>query len=237
MASLQNVYRRGHVFWWRRLVILDDGVRLDIRVSLETTERRRACTRGALLTSRTEDVKFMLASDAKSADSRSSETDLLSMARAAFSYLVAQICDQQRGDPARQGLHSNFNLAYADYYQRMVETGGKPRLTEIEIAAYVRDGWDPGRKGRLDHIIAEHENGEPAIKSNALSALLNQAGYSPHRGNLTTLERYLYPVYRDACRAAEDHRLGRSPASVWDEPPPQPPRAVAVSVEVHELPI
>jgi hypothetical protein len=42
LASIQHVYRRGHVFWWRRVLCIADESSCDIRLSLKTADRRRA---------------------------------------------------------------------------------------------------------------------------------------------------------------------------------------------------
>jgi hypothetical protein len=40
LDCLQHVYRRGHIFWWRRIHrLLDNGI-LDVRLSLRTTDRQ-----------------------------------------------------------------------------------------------------------------------------------------------------------------------------------------------------
>ena len=42
MASIQHVYRRSHIFWWRRVPRLFDSQILDIRLALRTSDRQCA---------------------------------------------------------------------------------------------------------------------------------------------------------------------------------------------------
>ena len=58
MAALQHVYRRGHVFWWRRVHRLFGKSALDMRLSLGTMDRLRARDRGAVLTAMTPGAEF-----------------------------------------------------------------------------------------------------------------------------------------------------------------------------------
>lgn len=60
MNTLQHVFRRGHIFWWRRIHLLFNGSRLDVRLSLQTANRQQARTRGAVLTASSEQVIGML---------------------------------------------------------------------------------------------------------------------------------------------------------------------------------
>lgn len=48
MASIQHVYRRGHIFWWRRVLRIHGESGCDIRLSLGTADRRRARELGGI---------------------------------------------------------------------------------------------------------------------------------------------------------------------------------------------
>ena len=60
MASIQHVYRRGHIFWWRRVLCIFGESSCDIRVSLGTADRRRARKLGAMLTAASGDVTMLV---------------------------------------------------------------------------------------------------------------------------------------------------------------------------------
>ena len=50
MASQQHMYRRGAVYWWRRVLDLSPSVRYDMRISLRTTIKTEARQRAGFLT-------------------------------------------------------------------------------------------------------------------------------------------------------------------------------------------
>lgn len=60
MASLYHVYRRGHIFWWRRVHFSFHIKQVDVRLSLGTPDRRQARNRGAALTASYDRVVAML---------------------------------------------------------------------------------------------------------------------------------------------------------------------------------
>jgi hypothetical protein len=42
MANQQHMYRRGAVYWWRRVLDLSPSVRYDMRISLRTAIKTEA---------------------------------------------------------------------------------------------------------------------------------------------------------------------------------------------------
>jgi len=152
-------------------------------------------------------------------DERPSEAELQAIARAEFQNQLARYCDQQREHPQHRAMHSAMNLAYADYYQRMIDTGGRPEFAEGEEAALLASGWSLERLERLKLLIEHHhEIGQPAIKPSTLAFHLRSLGFEPNRILNGMLERALYPAYRDACLQAES---ALSPPARAPEPAPR----------------
>ena len=50
MATQQHLYRRGPIYWWRRVLGLSPSVRCDIRLSLRTSAKAEARQRAGYLT-------------------------------------------------------------------------------------------------------------------------------------------------------------------------------------------
>ena len=73
-------------------------------------------------------------------DGRPSEAELQAIAKAEFQNQLARYCDQQREHPRHRAMHSAANLAYADYYQRMIDTGGRPGFATGEEAELLAAG-------------------------------------------------------------------------------------------------
>ena len=90
------------------------------------------------------------------ADERPSEAELQAIAKAEFQNQLAHYCNMQRKHPQHRIWHSAMNLAYADYYQRMIDTGGRPEFSEGEEAALLASGWAFQRLERLKLLIEHH---------------------------------------------------------------------------------
>lgn len=140
----------------------------------------------------------------KRTDERPSEAELQAFAKAEFQNQLARYCDMQRQHPQHRAMHTATNLAYADYYQRMIDTGGQPSFAPGEEAELLASGWALERLERLNVVIEQHhEVGQPAIKHSTLACHLRSLGFEPNRIMSGLVERALYPAYRDACLEAE----------------------------------
>jgi hypothetical protein len=101
-------------------------------------------------------------------------------------------------------MHSAANLAYADYYQRMIDTGGRPQFAVGEDETLLASGYPLERLERLKIVIEQHHGGgQPAIKHSTMAFHLRALGFEPNRILSAMVERVLYPAYRDACLEAE----------------------------------
>lgn len=231
MANPQHVYRRGHTFWWRRIHRLFRGRRLDIRLSLRTSDRHEARDRGAALTAASGGVLKMLEKKIRAAASPT-ESEMQAMGRALYEELLSDLCTKQRASPYDADTHSMANLAYADYFDRMAQLGGRASLLpEEEKRLMAERGWDQQRIADLRCLIGVHdERGFPLIKPDSLDRQLYAFGYAPDDRLRWMLELVLYPYYRDAHLDAEielRRRLGllepvsSAPASEDPEPIPE----------------
>src|SRR5690606_32849522 len=126
--SFQHLYRRGHVFWWRRIHRLSDSRTLDLRLSLRTYERSQAVSRGAALTAATGGVIRMLEGRIRAAAVKPTEEELQSLAKAAYDELLVELCTTQRSEPYNAEHHSAINHACVDYYDRLIRNGGHRSL-------------------------------------------------------------------------------------------------------------
>ncbi|HEY0411691.1 MAG TPA: hypothetical protein VGD66_00945 [Allosphingosinicella sp.] len=178
-------------------------------------------------------------------DERPSEAELQAIAKAEFQNQLARYCDQQREHPRQRAMHSAANLAYADYYQRLIDTGGRPEFGPGEEAALLASGYPLERLERLKIVIERHHGGgQPAIKHSTMALHLRGLGFEPNRVVSAMVERALYPAYRDACLEAEaalsPPAPAREPQRPREEPvaataAPAPPPASAVGPTLVEL--
>lgn len=231
MRPIQHVYRRGRTFWWRRVLCFYEDSRCDIRLSLRTADRHRARELGAALTAASGGVRMLVEEmAARRPDERPSEAELQAIAKAEFQNQLARYCDQQREHPRHRAMHSAANLAYADYYQRMIDTGGRPVFVTGEEAELLAAGYPLERLERLKVVIEQHHSGgQPAIKPGTCAFHLRRLGFEPNRFLDAIVERALYPAYRDACLEAEVALGSPRPAfAAAPETAPRPaPREIA----------
>jgi hypothetical protein len=178
MASLQHVYRRGHIFWWRRIHRFSNGMILDVRLSLKTVDRLDARNRGAALTAASGGVLEMLDHKAKANDARPTEDELQAIAKIAYDELLTEICTDQRSTPHLRDAQGASNLAFADYYQRLTNNGGHASLLPAEERELAETWeWDRQRIDDLRHIVQlREEKGHTRIRPDAVDRWLPQAG-------------------------------------------------------------
>lgn len=98
LASLQHVYRRGHIFWWRRVHCSFHNTPIDVRLSLGTPDRLQARNRGAVLTASYDRVVTMLNERVRE-DRGLTERELQAIARAMYEERLAEVCTEQRATP------------------------------------------------------------------------------------------------------------------------------------------
>lgn len=156
MAALQHVYRRGHVFWWRRVHRLFGNSRIDVRLSLGTTDRLRARNRGAVLTAMTPGVVEMLDGKRK-AEGAITERELQTIAKAMYEERLSEVCFDQRSTPYYSDIHSAANRAFVDYFDRLTQLGGHTSFLPAEQRQLEEKGWEPQRIADLKTIIAMRE--------------------------------------------------------------------------------
>ncbi len=196
MASLQHIFRRGHLFWWRRVHLLFHK-RIDVRLSLGTTSRFEARNRGAALTAEMTKVTNVLKEEVKT-NPDVSESELRSIAAAMYEAKLQEVCDSQRVTPLEGEYHSIANLAYIDYFQRLTNFGGQMSFLPNEQKKKEAAGWNAQRIADLKAVIAkyEYEGVSPLCKKDIIR-YLKANGYEANEENQWRLEVVLYPFYRD----------------------------------------
>lgn len=222
MAGIQHVYPRGHIFWWRRIHPLFDGTKVDIRISLRTSDRAAARDRGASLTAERGEVIAMLEERIHEPDARPTATELKEIGKAAYERLLAETCDKQRASPLHRASHSAFNLAYVDFYQLQLEADGKLDLIDPSLTRRLeQQGWTEERIERVRMLCIHHKSNQPAIKPITIDRYIERLGYQPQKAIRSMVERVVRVAYRDACIEAEKalhEELGVAQA------PPSPPQ-------------
>jgi hypothetical protein len=204
VASLSNLYRRGHIFWWQRVHRLFGNRIIRIRLSLATGDRREAKDRSATLASNRRMVTTMLNGRIRATDDRITEAELQVIGKAAYGQMLARICEDQRRTPHHFDEHSlGNNITSADYYNRLIENGGHIALFPGEEQLLRLRGWSLNRIAGLSEFINLVLTGTEPIKNYNIDHHLRELGFKPGEGRRRQVRRALYPFYRDACLDAE----------------------------------
>ncbi len=203
MASLQHVFRRGHIFWWRRVHYSFHTKPIDVRLSLGTPDRLQARNRGAVLTASYDRVVSML-NDRIRDSGGMTERELQAIARTMYEERLAEVCTEQRATPDDAEYHSATNRAFVDYFQRLTSRGGHMSFLPDEQSALEAQGWDAQRIADLKTVIALRENrGVSPIRKDEIDRHLAAAGFAVDDRLRWMIELALYPTYRDVYADAE----------------------------------
>lgn len=241
LDHLQHVYRRGHVFWWRRIHRLFDKFALDVRLSLRTTERKVARNLGAALTAATPRVLEVLDMHGKQRTSIT-EQELQAIAKAMYGERLAEVCTLQRSNPHDVANHSAANVAFIDYFERLRQNGGPMSFLPAEERRLETAGWSAQRIADLRSIIAMREERDiDPMRPDEIDRHLGAAGFAINDRLRDMLRHALYPAFRDVFVAAEaqlqasaESGLASSNAAMCTPPAPAPDpvaRAMATPIQ------
>ncbi len=197
MATLQHVFLRGHVFWWRRVHLAIYTKRIDVRLSLRTKDRLEARNRGAALTAAMPKVTDVLKENAE-ANPDITEVELREIAARMYSAILEELCTKQRSTPYDAEWHSIANLTYIDHFQRLTNLGGRMSFLASEEKAKEQEGWSAQRIADLKMVIARSEEGNSPLRQSDIIRNLEKDGFQATPRNQWRLELLLYPEYRDA---------------------------------------
>ncbi|MFD1035507.1 hypothetical protein ACFQ15_12650 [Sphingomonas hankookensis] len=233
MASLQHVFRRGHIFWWRRVHYSFHTKPIDVRLSLGTPDRLQARNRGAVLTASYDRVVSML-NDRIRANGGMTERELQAIAKAMYEERLAEVCTEQRATPDDAEYHLATNRAFVDYFQRLTSRGGHMSFLPEEQSALEAQGWDAQRIADLQTVIALRENkGVNPIRKDEIDRHLAAAGFAIDDRLRWMVELALYPTYRDVYADAEKQL--RTLVDPVDEAEAPLPTSTATPVPANDI--
>lgn len=215
MASQQHLYRRGAIYWWRRVITIGDSRSYDARISLRTSSKKDARSRAGYLTAMTgsNEMASLLEKHAATlaVDRRITATQLKKIYKDGLDAALARFIEQQDALPGRGALNRQVNEASGDYYQWLIDTGGQTTVVSDEYAAGLeaRD-FDPERIERLRVTAATRAGLQPAVNPRTVELALADAGIPLNETTFGIAKRQLWLAYRDAAQDAETARLHRA---------------------------
>jgi hypothetical protein len=220
VATQQHLYRRGPIYWWRRVLELSPSVRCDTRLSLRTSVKAEARHRAGYLTAVAGSRAIATILD----DSTTSEPDrvlaaseLTTIYKHALDPALARFSYQQQMLPGEAVINRQLKKASADYYQWLIDTGG---IVAAMIGAYaarlVARDYEPERNDRLRLTFETHSLSQPAINPTTINHGVVKAGLPFNKTNYDI-------VFSSAAR-------GRERAGWRNDMPrisPTPPQAIS----------
>ena len=150
MAGQQHLFRRGPIYWWRRVLPVSDSRSYDIRISLRTAAKNEARERAGYLTALAGSgavLNFAPEID-DDADRRVTATELRSMYKAGLEEALARFISLQNALPGQPVINRQMNQASEDYYQWMIDTGG--RQSDLQPAYEAQLALREYDDGRID---------------------------------------------------------------------------------------
>lgn len=215
MATQQHLYRRGPIYWWRRVLTIPDSRSYDARISLRTTSKSEARERAGYLTAMTGSrmMATMLEEYAatQAANRRIKATELDKIYKDGLDAALARFIGQQDMLPGRGALNRQLNEASGDFYQWLIDTGGQTTMVSDDYAAGLEAReFDPERIERLKVTAATRAGLQPPVNPRTVELALDDVGIPLNDTTYGIAKRQLFLAYRDAARSAETARLHRA---------------------------
>lgn len=181
MATQQHLYRRGPIYWWRRVLTIPGSRSYDARISLRTTSKNEARARAGYLTAMTgigamatmlEEYAATLA-----VDRQITATQLDKIYKDGLDEALARFIGQQDALPGHGAVNRQLNQASFDFYQWLIDTGGRTTIVSEEYAAgLAAREYDPERIERLRVTVATRAGLQPAVNPRTVEHALADAG-------------------------------------------------------------
>lgn len=244
MSAQQHLYRRGPIYWWRRVLELSPSVRCDIRLPPRTSVKAEARHRAGYLTALAGSKAMATVLD----DAMTSEPDRVMTAselaviyKGALDSALARFTYQQSMLPGEGVFNRQINEASADYYQWLIDTGGvAAAMTDAYAARVAARDYESERIDRLRITIDSHATSQPAVNPTTINRAVLTAGLPLNKTNYDIVRRQLWLAYRDAARTAETTRLHDAdlgpPVNMGAFAPPYAPAAPAPVSATTDVP-
>lgn len=198
MPKIPHTYRRGAIYWFRKVLRLFDGRRLDIRLSMDTARPAEARAASQVLAVATTGVTKML-NQKLSRERWLTDDDLRSMANAAYQQTLAQLRTAERKNPI--DVESVLRPVWTGFHDLLgvLETDPMRPVSVDEVEPALRAmGFDDGRLQSLREIAALTGGGATAITSEMVDGILEQHGHALTERNRTAARLAMIPMVKQA---------------------------------------
>ena len=163
-VSAMSIYRRGHIFWWRRRLTIpastvDDtdlvgekSHAIRVRISLKTSDLAEARKRAAAL-----ELEMHMVAVKFPSETAAQPKQLQAVFDEALMFKRDHIAALQSQPPFDPAIHQLYNSAYAKLFDLMARTGTMPTPQSAEAQALLADSsLSDSERGLLKELLSAH---------------------------------------------------------------------------------
>lgn len=194
---MNSIYRRGHIFWWRRIISLKGMFEpnITVRLSLRTSCAEQARRKAAVMEQVTPDTEtpqpYTKWSDISPDQLRKIVHDI-------YRRKLRDYEKDQLNRPNIPTLHVAANLAYSRYYRFIARAGNLPSLTDDNIDKINALPIAQSERDWLTAVFQAHTY-QPPISRSYLVQDLEAEGIKLCEGDFKKLLKLAAVAYARAC--------------------------------------
>lgn len=229
MPLIQNVYRRGATYWWRRRISVSNH-QLTVALSLRTADPNAARSIALRLGAAVEDFRMAYGERGQAI----SQATLQKIFSDAMRWQLERILSDQTGSGVDPEHHRWTNRAYAELWRIFAREDS--RWTADDDERLAAEEWPQEARLLVSDLWQEHRDRQ-LVSANQLDAYRNRFGFEPTASNLDRVRRIILSARSAACSEATKH-LGSHPADFdrWVEGALSDGTAFAFEADHAEVP-
>lgn len=203
MPLIQNVYRRGATYWWRRRISVSNH-QLTVALSLRTADPHAARSIALRLGAAVEDFRMAYGERGQAV----SQANLQKIFGDAMRWQLERILLDQTGSGIDPEHHRWTNRAYAEMWRILARQDA--RWTAEDDERLAAEEWPQEARLLVSDLWQEHRD-KQLVSKNQIEAYRAKFGFEPTASNLDRVRRIIISARSAACSEATKH-LGSHPA-------------------------
>ena len=193
-----NLSRRGHLFWWRRKVMIG-GVTIPLDLPLRTANFYEARATANRLSVALESLKMAYGERGNAI----SAATLKRIFQDAMRWQLERIRSDQIGSPDPVEEHALINAVFAEVWRAHARDGVKAFYTTDHDTRLASEGWTTEERALVENHLRYHrETNVPRISARQLNHYVRLFGFELTGANRDRVERVIYSARASACDQA-----------------------------------
>jgi len=201
MPAIQNVYRRGAVYWFRVNLLLKSGICVGIRVSLGTSNAREARRIGAIARAASGGAVQMLNAQV-SESGYVPDKALTALGKRFYEDMLGHLRVKHAQVPCE--MAPRINRGMLDMIT-LVSAVGKPCAMTDDLTDFYREeaGFCEERITDLTETLTHYDGGATAPADDVVAHYCRSVGLDPTSANIRDMRFQLLPFLQDALGEAQ----------------------------------